>query len=262
MSEFLLSSVKQYLGEGVQANVISQGAEAIVLITSTHPYLTGGNKEQYVIKYRPPKRYRHPQIDRSITKRRTIGEARILAKLSMITGLHVPRLIACDAYNGYLWLEKLGSTLPDGEFSNLKNFLWMHSDHKSSGCADSQAVRKTLVAVGEQIGILHINNYCHGDLTSSNVVLQQDHDGQWVPFLIDFGLSTVSTLIEDKSVDLYVLERAITSTHARHAETYNKWLLEGYALAYSSRDSGSLHEDIKRKLHDVRLRGRKRSMLG
>lgn len=31
--------------------------------------------------------------------------------------------------------------------------------------------------------------------------------------LIDFGLSYVSALAEDKAVDLYVLERAFTSTH-------------------------------------------------
>ena len=31
--------------------------------------------------------------------------------------------------------------------------------------------------------------------------------------MIDFGLSYVSTLPEDKGVDLYVLERAFLSTH-------------------------------------------------
>ena len=31
--------------------------------------------------------------------------------------------------------------------------------------------------------------------------------------LIDFGLAYISTLVEDKAVDLYVLERAFGSTH-------------------------------------------------
>lgn len=31
--------------------------------------------------------------------------------------------------------------------------------------------------------------------------------------MIDFGLSYTSTLLEDKGVDLYVLERAFLSTH-------------------------------------------------
>ena len=34
--------------------------------------------------------------------------------------------------------------------------------------------------------------------------------------LIDFGLSYNTTLPEDKAVDLYVLERAITSAHSRY----------------------------------------------
>ena len=32
--------------------------------------------------------------------------------------------------------------------------------------------------------------------------------------LIDFGLSFISTIPEDKAVDLYVLERAFNSAHA------------------------------------------------
>lgn len=32
--------------------------------------------------------------------------------------------------------------------------------------------------------------------------------------LIDFGLSTISTVPEDKAVDLYVLERAFNSAHS------------------------------------------------
>jgi hypothetical protein len=36
----------------------------------------------------------------------------------------------------------------------------------------------------------------------------------WCQVIIDFGLSSNSTLPEDKGVDLYVLERALTSAHA------------------------------------------------
>lgn len=58
---------------------------------------------------------------------------------------------------------------------------------------------------------LHDGGLVHGDLTTSNMLLR-DGDGQLV--LIDFGLAFNSTLAEDKAVDLYVLERAITSAHA------------------------------------------------
>jgi tRNA A-37 threonylcarbamoyl transferase component Bud32 len=36
---------------------------------------------------------------------------------------------------------------------------------------------------------------------------------EFTQVLIDFGLSFVSNLVEDKAVDLYVLERAFASTH-------------------------------------------------
>ena len=53
----------------------------------------------------------------------------------------------------------------------------------------------------------------HGDLTTSNMIVREADEAL---VLIDFGLATVATLPEDKAVDLYVLERAITSAHSQH----------------------------------------------
>ena len=47
------------------------------------------------------------------------------------------------------------------------------------------------------------------DLTTSNMLLRDSED----IVLIDFGLSYISSLVEDKGVDLYVLERAFLSCH-------------------------------------------------
>ena len=75
----------------------------------------------------------------------------------------------------------------------------------------------------------------HGDLTTSNLLMRNaDHavvcscpncllycgrgfvDPISIPLplqaMIDFGLSSNSVIAEDKAVDLYVLERAVTST--------------------------------------------------
>ena len=38
---------------------------------------------------------------------------------------------------------------------------------------------------------------------------------------IDFGISTISTLVEDKAVDVYVLERALISTHIDSEDLVN-----------------------------------------
>lgn len=62
--------------------------------------------------------------------------------------------------------------------------------------------------------------------------------------LIDFGLSYQSTLIEDKAVDLYVLERAFASTHPDSEPMFRTVL-----TAYQDR-LGKEWNSIKRRLDD------------
>ena len=62
---------------------------------------------------------------------------------------------------------------------------------------------------------LHNHNYIHGDLTTSNFMIE---DGTGDLVLLDFGLTTVSSSAEDMGVDLYVLERAFLSLHDPAAE--------------------------------------------
>lgn len=256
----IVTGVEHYLTENVPVNLISQGAEALVFETSVHPYNPNKTDETYIIKYRPQKAYRHPQIDKTLTKHRTLGESRCLAKLATMSGINAPQLIACDPYNGYIWQSKIGGLLPNGEFSNLKNYLWFNKNDPYN----TINVENVLISVGKQIGILHCNQYVHGDLTSSNIVLEKSGLNNWIPFLIDFGLSSYSTLVEDKGVDLYVLERAILSTHSSFAENYNKWLLKGYESAYNEFYGAKSCElvQVLKKFEEVRLRGRKRSMIG
>lgn len=73
--------------------------------------------------------------------------------------------------------------------------------------------------------------------------------------MIDFGLSFHSTLSEDKAVDLYVLERAFLSSHP-NSEALFALILETYAQSHP-RAAGVL-----KRLEEVRLRGRKRDMIG
>jgi len=73
-----------------------------------------------------------------------------------------------------------------------------------------EAQAKVAKEIGTALGKMHNIDVVHGDLTTSNLMMRKE-SGSVV--LIDFGLSYVSNLIEDKAVDLYVLERAFTSTH-------------------------------------------------
>jgi len=115
------------------------------------------------------------------------------------------------------------------------------------------AQTKVAQEIGRALGLMHNIDVVHGDLTTSNLLMRSETGGSVV--LIDFGLSYVSQLIEDKAVDLYVLERAFTSTHP-NTEAMFEQILKAYG------ESGKASKQILKKLEDVRMRGRKRSMLG
>ncbi|CAH6721630.1 EKC/KEOPS complex subunit Bud32p [[Candida] jaroonii] len=233
-------------------DVVSQGAEAVVFVTTSHPYCSqpAVENDKYIIKYRPSKKYRHPKIDAQITKNRTVGEVRFMNKLEKL-GINSPSVISADYVNGIIWMEFIGDGLPNGDISSVKNYLWyLEKNDDDDGCV-SDEVQSMLVAVGRLIGELHANDMIHGDLTSSNILLNGKE-----PYLIDFGLSSISSLAEDKAVDIYVLERAIESTHSVFADSYNKWLLKGYV------QGNKKSKEVLARLEEVRLRGRKRSMLG
>jgi TP53 regulating kinase and related kinases len=144
--------------------------------------------------------------------------------------------------------------------------------------ADEDAVRRLLRRVGRAVGDMHtVGGVVHGDLTSSNIMIrpmtrtgqvdgiakEADADadlsleGEIV--LIDFGLATQSIQDEDRAVDLYVLERAFGSTHPKQEAMFAQEVLESQE-GYRGSFKGS--KVVLKRLEEVRLRGRKRSMVG
>jgi len=118
--------------------------------------------------------------------------------------------------------------------------------------------------IGVEIAKMHQADIIHGDLTTSNMMLRhplsfKSPPGAPIPtalVLVDFGLAYQSSLVEDKAVDLYVLERAFSSTHP-DSEPLFASVLKSY-----EKQMGKDWVPIARRLADVRLRGRKRSMVG
>jgi len=146
--------------------------------------------------------------------------------------------------------------------------------------ANEDAVRRLLRRVGRAVGDMHaVGGVVHGDLTSSNIMVRpmartgqvngtaKDADvdvdadpsleGEIV--LIDFGLATQSIQDEDRAVDLYVLERAFGSTHPKQEAMFMQEVL-GSQEGYRGSFKGS--KVVLKRLEEVRLRGRKRSMVG
>ena len=239
--------------------LITQGAEAL-LYRSTYllPSLP------CALKYRPPKPYRHPILDLRLTKHRILSEARVLAKCRR-DGVPVPAVYALDEAAGWLMIEWV-----EGEVVRIRLNEWLKQradEGVGEGENDGHLVR-LMRRIGAAVGRLHAIGVVHGDLTTSNLMLrplptealngeggtgESVLDGEVV--LIDFGLASQSSADEDRAVDLYVLERAFGSTHPR-AESLFTEVLGAYGKSFKGANV------VLKKLEEVRMRGRKRSMLG
>ena len=98
--------------------------------------------------------------------------------------------------------------------------------------------------------MLHNSAIIHGDLTTSNMILNKEI------YLIDFGLSFFSEKSEDKAVDLHLLKEALESKHYKIWEDAFKIVLEAYR-----KEAKRASETLKR-LEQVEKRGRYRAKHG
>lgn len=271
--------------------LLTQGAEALVYKTT---FLSPD--KPCALKYRPAKPWRHPILDRRLTKQRLLSEARTLTKCRK-EGVKCPGVLGADWEAGWIALEWIeGFTIRKCLDKFLQGVIIDEEDVTLGDETDIgkqvDAERKAelwdlMARVGRGVGRLHEIGVVHGDLTTSNLMLrppqsrQQQHNEnaaveniiqqqtqQSVPsdedgpadlsgdvVLIDFGLASQLVQDEDRAVDLYVLERAFGSTHPA-AEPLFKEVLRVYSESYKGA------KVVLRRLEDVRMRGRKRSMVG
>lgn len=174
--------------------------------------------------------------------------------------------------------------------------------------------------MGRMVGQIHNIGVVHGDLTTSNMMLlwgederggetdgappshvgndnnYHDHGGgggrsgtgptTFELALIDFGLAKSTSSVEEQAVDLYVLERALQSTHPDLPESFFGSVLAAYSSttttaaaaadagtttaaaaekkkpASSSKGKQNTTQSTLQRLEQVRLRGRKRECFG
>lgn len=134
------------------------------------------------------------------------------------------------------------------------------------GAVRGSGLWRLMGEIGALVGRMHACGVVHGDLTTSNLLLRSagdrpaeaaerrgDVDGEVV--LIDFGLAGTSSDVEDRAVDLYVLERAFGSTHPGTEKLFGE-VLRAYGESYRG-----ARQTLKR-YEDVRMRGRKKIILG
>ncbi len=202
-----IDNTKSYLK--LEDNLIAKGAESNIVKSS---YLG----EKAVLKDRIPKRYRISEIDDKIRKARTKEEAKLLSDAKR-AGVKTPVLYDIN-------LEEKSILMEEIEGSMVKDIINENISFK----------------IGCDIAKLHSAGIIHGDITSSNIMLQDDK-----LVFIDFGLGKYSNLDEDNAVDLLVLKKSLQSIDYNLALKYFDSVLKGYD-----------NKNIVDKISDIESRGR------
>lgn len=228
--------------------LISQGAEACLYKGS---YLG----RPTIVKERFVKTYRHPDLDSRLTKDRIKAEARAIVR-AKAAGVATPTLYMVNMDRRSIYMEYVENSIV------LKHFIDENVSQKTD-------VEHIVDFIGEGLGLLiaklHSKNIVHGDLTTSNVLLKNISDETWSDgkalnhfVMIDFGLARVDSTVEDKAVDIYVLERSLLSTHSEVSTLFQK-IYTSYQKHYTNK---AQCKEIINKYEEVRARGRKRLMIG
>lgn len=187
------------------AEMISQGAEGRVYRLADF----GPQKKPAIVKERFSKKYRHPELDKVLTRQRLKSEAKNI-KRATEHGIRAPEVYYTDLERHLLVIEDLGT-------ETVKQALWKDATKDATGATKySEFAEKVCAELGRVIATIHDAGLVHGDLTTSNFMIRSRGDvAATTPVVapIDFGLSYGSQSVEDKAVDLYVLERAFLCTH-------------------------------------------------
>jgi N6-L-threonylcarbamoyladenine synthase/protein kinase Bud32 len=187
-----------------------RGAEAVIRFK--------GNSAE---KRRVSKRYRVPGLDKRLISERTRAESRLIAAARKGG---VPTPVMSDITSDTIRMEYVDGTLLTSNLSET-----------------------TVREAGRMVGKLHSAGIMHGDLTTSNLILRKSDRGC---VLIDFGLSLVTTEIEQRGVDIHVFFQTLESTAPDRAELLKAAFIAGYAETFEGAD------DVIRREHEIGLRGR------
>lgn len=204
--------------------LLKKGAEADL-------YLAEWHGRRVVMKMRVPKKYRLSKLDEQIRIYRTIHEPQLMHEAKR-AGVPTPTIFLIDTRNTKIIMEYI-------EGVQVKRLLG----------EDTKNERQRLCTkIGELIGKLHEHGIVHGDLTTSNMIL--DPEGKI--FIVDFGLGEKKKELEAKGVDLHLMKRALQSTHFRFAEECFDAVIEGYSKFVDAETVKSVLE----KIREIERRGR------
>ncbi|KAJ6632760.1 EKC/KEOPS complex subunit bud32 [Pseudolycoriella hygida] len=218
--------------------ILKQGAEARL-------YISEFNSQKCLVKERFRKTYRLPEIDKQLSGERMKAESKAISRCQA-AGILVPRIYNMNLNDRKIYMEYFDRAVTAKTYIN------------DLSPENEEQLNRIGEMIGSIVGKMHANNIIHGDLTTSNILLNPKSDDihDYDMIFIDFGLAHYGQSTEDKGVDLYVLERALLSAHSS-VPTIFDIILQSYKLHNSNGAA-----DVISKFEDVRARGRKRTMVG
>jgi len=203
--------------------LVYRGAEADVFLGQW----CGGRA---IFKTRKPLDYRLPELDMAIRSQRTVREAQMI-HLAKKAGVSSPFLFYVSAPESLLVMQFI-----EGE--RLKSVLDSSPPKEAASLSEE---------FGREVARLHRAGIMHGDLTTSNVIV---NDGGL--YLIDFGLSVRTSRIEDQAVDLRLIKETLVGAHNPRSKLLMSSLLDGYSSLLGKEKA----LQARRKLVEIERRGR------
>jgi len=198
--------------------ILSSGAEAFI-------YLDEISGEKVIRKVRVKKRYRIEELDDRLRRARTRREVKLMVAARR-AGVRVPFVLDVKDY------EIIMEYIP-GE--RLDDHL-RRSPEKTERLAEE---------LGILVGRLHLAGIAHNDLTVANVIIHEEE-----LCILDFGLGEFSSSVEERAVDLLVLERSIRSS-IDDPDLFLEAFVRGYKAVM-----GDEAEHVLKRIDQVRKRGR------
>ncbi len=204
----------------MMVDAVGVGAEAVV----TRTEFLGRDA---VVKTRVRKGYRHPDLDGHLRMMRTRTEVRVMRE-ARLAGVRSPVIYDTDLKEGSITMEYIR-----GE--SVKSILDNEPDRAEDICWK----------IGEMIAKLHCRGISHGDLTTSNMIMNDEGE----ICLIDFSLGDTRVDLEAMGVDLHLMERAFTSAHSGIDHAYNM-IIDAYKKNIPQADK------VLARVEDIKSRAR------
>jgi len=195
---------------------LKKGAEASL-------YQTEWFGKEAIRKVRVLKTFRQSALDIKLRESRTRREALFLKEARRV-GVNTPLVYFVDVNKAEIIMQFIPGR-------RLKEIIDVYEENISL---------KWCKEAGRYIARLHSAEIIHGDLTTSNFIIS---DNKLI--LIDFGLSFYSQRLEDRAIDIHLLNMVVQSAHNNYAENIMHAVLQGYQEIASKSNSLRLLERIK-----------------